>query len=69
MILRCRCVSKFQDGLYGESMRVHNKTRKSDGAMQRCTVCKDEKHASPAPSKVDKKQEKKSKESSGKKRK
>lgn len=47
MILRCTCRSEYQDKLYGLAMRVHNKTNKSDGAVQRCTVCGSEQTSSP----------------------
>lgn len=46
MILKCRCKSEYQDKLYGPGMRVHNATKKSDGAMQRCAVCTNEQVAS-----------------------
>lgn len=48
-ILRCRCASPYQDAVYGDKLRVHNRTRKSDGTLQRCTVCGDEKLATVTP--------------------
>jgi hypothetical protein len=36
-VMTCRCVSEYQDKLYGQSMRVHNPTAKESG--WRCTVC------------------------------
>ena len=49
MILRCHCVSAYQDAVYGSSMRVHNRTKKSEGTVQRCTVCGDEKYGTTTP--------------------
>ena len=49
MILRCQCVSAYQDAMYGSSMRVHNRTKKSEGAVYRCTVCGDEKYGTTPP--------------------
>ena len=40
-LMTCRCVSEYQDKLYGQSMRVHNPTAKESG--WRCTVCDDTK--------------------------
>ena len=40
-VMTCRCVSEYQDKLYGHSMRVHNPTAKENG--WRCTVCDDTK--------------------------
>lgn len=36
-ILHCSCKSPAQDGMYGQGMRVHNRTMKTPG--WRCTVC------------------------------
>lgn len=46
MILKCRCANSFQDKQYGDQLRVHNRTKKGDGSVHRCTVCGDEKGAS-----------------------
>lgn len=43
MLLKCRCVNAWQDRTYGPGMRVHNKTKKGDGAVHRCSICLDEK--------------------------
>jgi predicted transcriptional regulator len=40
-LMTCRCVSEYQDRLYGQSMRVHNPTAKETGWS--CTVCDDTK--------------------------
>jgi len=37
MILKCDCVSDFQDRHYGKGMRVHNVLKKANEF--RCTVC------------------------------
>ena len=37
--IRCRCHSPFQDGRYGDMVRVHNKMGKSGGQWWRCAVC------------------------------
>lgn len=34
----CDCKSTFQDSEYA-GKRVHNKTRKKEGSIYRCTVC------------------------------
>ena len=44
-VMTCRCVSEYQDKLYGQSMRVHNPTAKESG--WRCTVCDDTKAGQP----------------------
>jgi hypothetical protein len=44
-LMTCRCVSEYQDRLYGQSMRVHNPTAKDKG--WRCTVCDDTKAGQP----------------------
>ena len=44
-LMTCRCVSEYQDRLYGHSMRVHNPTAKEKG--WRCTVCDDTKAGPP----------------------
>ena len=44
-MMTCRCVSEYQDRLYGQSMRVHNPTAKEKG--WRCTVCDDTKAGQP----------------------
>jgi hypothetical protein len=44
-LMTCRCVSEYQDKLYGHSMRVHNPTAKENG--WRCTVCDDTKAGQP----------------------
>jgi hypothetical protein len=40
-ILPCTCESKYQDKVYGEKKRVHNKTQQSKPLIKsyRCTVC------------------------------
>lgn len=48
LLLRCRCVSGWQDGAYGKGMRVHNacaKLNPGSTQMYRCTVCQDKKAA------------------------
>lgn len=37
MIIQCVCQHAFQDSVYGEKMRVHNKTTKENEYV--CTVC------------------------------
>lgn len=71
MILKCRCVSAYQDAMYGSSMRVHNRTKKSEGAAYRCTMCGDEKYGTtpPAPGQKPGSKKTKSKVDSGKKEK
>jgi hypothetical protein len=44
-VMTCRCVSEYQDKLYGQSMRVHNPTAKESG--WRCTVCDNTKAGQP----------------------
>ena len=44
-LMTCRCVSEYQDRLYGQSMRVHNPTAKETGWS--CTVCDDTKAGQP----------------------
>ena len=44
-VMTCRCVSEYQDKLYGQSMRVHNPTAKESG--WRCTVCDNTKAGPP----------------------
>jgi len=41
MILKCDCKNKQQDKMYGNQMRVMNKTSKD--STYRCTVCAKEK--------------------------
>ena len=40
-VLKCNCVHKTQDLIYGKSMRVHNLTNLGTGNQMvwRCTVC------------------------------
>jgi len=42
MILKCSCNDTWTDKKYGNAMRVHNKTSKTNPQMYRCTVCKKE---------------------------
>lgn len=69
MILRCHCVSAYQDAVYGDKQRVHNRTKKSDDTVHRCTVCGDEKYdaTTPAPKQKPGDKKTKSKVDSGKK--
>jgi len=40
MIISCTCRHEYQDKKYGKGKRVCNPTRKQDGTIYRCTVCK-----------------------------
>jgi len=37
-VLKCKCVSEFQDETYGKGMRLHNVHQK-EGKKASCTVC------------------------------
>ncbi len=61
VIADCKCVSKFQDGMYGPGKRVHNYMNNGKAVVAcqegscgqykgRCTVCQNEKIV-PAPEK------------------
>ena len=41
MVMECKNCKPhpFQDQKYGNRKRVHNKTKKSEGTVYRCTVC------------------------------
>lgn len=38
-VIRCKCVHKDQDEMYGKGMRIHNVCKQGKG--WRCTVCQD----------------------------
>jgi len=39
-IMKCTCEHEYQDGLYGNRMRLHNRTGKTGSTRGwRCTVC------------------------------
>ena len=42
-IKKCKCVSEYQDKVYGKNMRVHNSCYKDRKITWRCTVCEDKK--------------------------
>ena len=43
MIMRCSCVSAYQDKTQGRGNRIHNPVnKKGKGNVWRCTVCKKE---------------------------
>lgn len=38
-VMRCECISSFQDGLYGMGLRVHNVGQGKNTNQAKCTVC------------------------------
>lgn len=49
MILKCTCIHPAQDKFHGIGRRVHNvMVRTTSGQKYRCTVCKNEREASPS---------------------
>ena len=38
-VLKCDCKHDYQDRRYGQQVRLHNSTSKTDRAAWRCTVC------------------------------
>jgi hypothetical protein len=38
-VRKCICTHNFQDDMYGQGMRVHNRSQKKDSKVTTCTVC------------------------------